>query len=39
MDSLPDATPIDSLPTFAEAGTLEPVEDLLCDVYTPEQQP
>ena len=33
------AAEVEAAVAFAEAGTLEPVEDLLCDVYTPEQQP
>lgn len=33
------AAEVEAAVAFAEAGSLEPVEDLLHDVYTPEQQP
>lgn len=33
------AAEVEAAVAFAEAGTLEPVEALLSDVYTPEQQP
>lgn len=33
------AAEVEAAVAFAEAGSLEPVEDLLRDVYTPEQQP
>ena len=33
------AAEVEAAVAFAEAGTLEPVETLLNDVYTPEQQP